>query len=124
MALNLTINKYRQNFIFAATFFILIFLICPVALCVLPPEVYKKAIHSSDIKALAIVEKVEILDETNRSTFKKVLFKLEKSFTSGFPPQKRYPGNSAVYAIQLIINGKTRVLAEPFIFIPEKEQRF
>ena len=83
MALNLNISKCRQSFIFAITFFILIFLIWSRAFGVLPPEVYKRAIDSSDIKAIAVVEKIEILDETNRSTFKRVFFKLEKSLTSG-----------------------------------------
>jgi TPR repeat protein len=77
-------NNYRQNFIFAITFFILIFSICPGAFGVLPPEVYKRAIDSSDIKAIAVVEKVEIIYESNMSTFKKVFFKLEKSLTRGF----------------------------------------
>lgn len=62
------------------TFFILIFLICPVALAVLPPKYYEEAFQSSAIKAIAVVKKVDILDENNRSTFKKVLFKLEKAF--------------------------------------------
>jgi len=80
MALNSNSNNYRQNLLSVVTFFILTFLICPVALSVLPPKYYKEAIHSSTIKAIAVVEKVEILNETNRSTFKKVLFKLKKAF--------------------------------------------
>ena len=90
MTLDLKNNNYRQNFIFAITFFILIFLMCPGAFGVLPPKVYKEAAQSSIIKAIAIVKKVKILDETNRSTFKQVLFKLEKSLTRGLL-QKKVP---------------------------------
>jgi len=80
MALDSNNSNYRQNFISTITFFILTFLICPVAFGVLPPKYYEEAVQSSAIKAIAVVKKVEILDETNRSTFKKVLFKLEKAF--------------------------------------------
>jgi len=90
MALNSYGRNFRQHFIFAVTFFILIFLICPVSFGILPPKVYKEAIHSSAIKAIAVVEKVEVLNETNRSIFKKVLFKLEKSLTRG-SSQKKVP---------------------------------
>lgn len=90
MVLNLNISKYGQIFFPGIIFFILIFLICSGAFAVLPPEVYKRAIDSSDIKAVAVVKKVEVLNETNRSTFKKVFFKLEKSLTRGFF-QKKVP---------------------------------
>ncbi|MDA3916913.1 MAG: ankyrin repeat domain-containing protein [Deltaproteobacteria bacterium] len=80
MALDSNNNNYRQTLFSAITFFILTFLICPVAFGVMPPEYYKKAIRSSKIKAIAVVKKVKIISETNSSTFKKVLFKLEKSF--------------------------------------------
>lgn len=83
MALNSNISKHRQNFFSTIIFFILFFLTCQEAFGVLPPEVYKRAIDSSDIKAIAVVKKVEIIYETNRSTFKKVFFKLEKSLTRG-----------------------------------------
>ncbi len=90
MAININISPYRQLFLSASTLFVLIFLICPKAFCVLPPEVYKEAILSSDIKAIAVVKEVDILDETNESTFKKVFFKLKKSLTRGLF-QKKVP---------------------------------
>jgi len=90
MALNSYGRNYRQHFIFAVTFCILTFLICPGALSVLPPKIYKEAAQSSAIKAIAVVKKVEVLDETNRSSFKKAFFKLEKSLTRGLF-QKKVP---------------------------------
>lgn len=83
MALDSNNKNYRQTLFSAITFFILTFLICPVAFGVMPPKYYKKAIQSSKIKAIAVVEKVEIIYETNRSTFKQVFFKLEKSLARG-----------------------------------------
>ncbi len=88
MIQNFNISKSRQNLFSGITFFILVFLRCPEAFGVLPPEVYKRAIDSSDIKAIAVVEKIEILDETNRSTFKQVFFKLEKPLTMGLFQEK------------------------------------
>ena len=48
------------------TFCILNFLVNPKAFAILAPEVYIKTIQSSDIKAIAVVEKVEVLSEEKR----------------------------------------------------------
>jgi len=54
---------------------------------VLPPQFYEKAVESSAIKVIAVVEDIIVLEETNQSTHKKVIFNLERSF-NGDAPQK------------------------------------
>ena len=71
-------------------FFILNLSLSFKAYGVLPPEIYEQRALSSAIKAVAVIEEVEIVDKTDRSTFKKVLFGLEKAFCEDVP--KKFSG--------------------------------
>ncbi|NQU04430.1 MAG: hypothetical protein HQ589_09820 [Syntrophaceae bacterium] len=62
---------------------ILFFLVCCKAMAVLPPSHYQKEALRSEIKAIAIVDDVAVIDVTKRYTSKKVTFRLEKSFADG-----------------------------------------
>ena len=52
---------------------------------VMPPEHYDEVARASEIKAIALVEKVEIMEEGKRSTRKRVSFRLQRSLDKSTP---------------------------------------
>ena len=51
-----------------------------MSFAVMPPEIYKKRMQESEIKAIAVVNKVEITGKDKMTVDKKVYFRLEKNF--------------------------------------------
>lgn len=52
---------------------------------VMPPKHYARQVETSNIKAVAVVEDVTVLQETKRATRKEVVFRLERSFGKEAP---------------------------------------
>ncbi len=65
----------------------LIFLLAvsPPSYGVMPPEHYSRMAEQSSIKAVAIVESVEVLETTRQNTRKKAVFLLKHSFSDDIP---------------------------------------
>ncbi|MFH1552359.1 MAG: hypothetical protein ABID83_01800 [Candidatus Omnitrophota bacterium] len=55
---------------------------------VLPPKYYEQAAEESRIKATAVVESVKVMDHYNAVDYKRVTFKLIKSFGPEEAPEK------------------------------------
>ncbi|MBF0278766.1 MAG: hypothetical protein HQM13_13280 [SAR324 cluster bacterium] len=49
------------------------------------PDYYEKRIENSTIKAIAVVQSIEVLELTRRHTYKRATFKLEKSLAEPVP---------------------------------------
>lgn len=59
---------------------VLTIMCCTAALAVLPPSHYRDAAQTSQIKAIAVVQAVSVIDENKRYTSKRVTFRLARSF--------------------------------------------
>lgn len=70
---------------FFTPFFVMNVLFGSMAFGVMPLEFYEKAAQSSAIKAIAVVEDVIVVQETNRSSLKKAIFRRERAFHKGIP---------------------------------------
>lgn len=57
------------------------------SLAVMPPYVYEERAQNSKIKAIAVVVRVEKIEETKQSTLNKIYFKTEKSIGPAAPAQ-------------------------------------
>ena len=63
-----------------------------IANAVMPPHYYQTLAKKAKIKAIAVVERVEVLREDRRSSTQRVQFRLEKAFFGSDVP-KNFSGN-------------------------------
>jgi hypothetical protein len=77
-------NSVIKMILFA---FVLMTVLCfsATAMAVLPPKHYARQAELSEIKAVAVVQTVKILQKTKRATHKKIVFKLEQNFGQKVP---------------------------------------
>ena len=79
-----TVKPFKKPLAFFL-FVCLVFSI-PLAWAVMPPEYYARSANKSVIKAIALVEKVEVVERTKQANRKKVLFRREYGVTAETPP--------------------------------------
>lgn len=76
---------FLRKIMLAGLISLVVFCVAAPAWAILPPEVYARKARMSKIKAVAVVEAVKVMEETKRSTHKKVVFRLERAFSPQTP---------------------------------------
>jgi hypothetical protein len=84
------VNPLKTKRLIATLCLSFISLVAQDVLAVMPPAYYKRLQEQSGIKAVAIVESIEVLETTKQKTHKKAVFKLEKSLEGRAP--KKFSG--------------------------------
>ena len=106
-----------KTILFLASIFLLGVLVSSRVFAVLPPEFYERQVQSSAIKAIAVVEEVNILDETAQSSYKKVFFSLERPFSKDIP--KNFTG----YCYSVDHKWQTPSMGGTIHYYPRKGER-
>ncbi|NWF35319.1 hypothetical protein [Mariprofundus sp. KV] len=83
--MNLHNNKLFSTLLYLACIMTLQCAVVTPSHAVMPAKHYDEAARASQIKAIAIVEKVETVEKTKRSTRKRVTFRLERALSMNTP---------------------------------------
>ncbi|NWF38427.1 hypothetical protein F3F96_04700 [Mariprofundus sp. NF] len=83
--MNLHNNKLFSTLLYLACIAILQCAVVTPSHAVMPAKHYDEAARASKIKAIAVVEKIEIVEESKRATRKRVTFRLERALSMDTP---------------------------------------
>ena len=83
--MNLHNNKLFSTLLYLACIAILQCAVVTPSHAVMPAKHYDEAARASKIKAIAVVEKIEIVEESKRATRKRVTFRLERTLSMDTP---------------------------------------